>query len=132
MNKVLILLLIVQAVISVNSIRSKKLAREETQTRQSNVKYIKTNNLYASLLEQPHEFYEAEFETRIDHFRPLNQQRVNFVRIIYFNTSSISLNHKLPFRPTMSILFISKIMAPFSFTSRRHTTTQHNGLKMDP
>lgn len=82
MNKLLILLLIVQAVIAVNSkeFRSKKLAREGTKTRQSNVNYIKTNNLYESMLEQPHEFYEAEFATRIDHFRPLNQQRVNFVR----------------------------------------------------
>lgn len=84
MNKLLLILLLVQAVLAVNSkeLRSKKLGREWTTTRQSNVQYKKTNNLFASLLEQPHEFYESEFSTRIDHFRPLNQDRVNFVRII--------------------------------------------------
>lgn len=82
MNKLLVILLIVQAafVVSSNGFRSKQLAREGT-VRQSNVEYIKTDNLRLSLQDGGlHEFYEAEFSTRVDHFRPLNQQRVNFVR----------------------------------------------------
>lgn len=94
MNKLLILSLIVQAVLAVNSkeFRSQKLAPEWSKARQSEVKYIKTNNLHASLLERPNELYEAEFSTRIDHFRPLNQQRVNFVRRVYFHSNLFSLN----------------------------------------
>ncbi|XP_037033396.1 lysosomal Pro-X carboxypeptidase-like [Bradysia coprophila] len=79
MNKILVVLLIVQAALAVtsNELRSKKLAREGT-IRKSNVEYIKTNNLRLSMEEGVHEFFEGEFSTRIDHFRPLNQQRVNF------------------------------------------------------
>lgn len=81
MNKLLLILLVVQAAFAVNSkaIRSKKLSREGT-VHKSNVQYIKTDNLRLSLQDGGlHEFYEAEFSTRVDHFRPLNQQRVNFV-----------------------------------------------------
>ncbi len=85
MNKLLVVLLVVLAAFAVNSkeFRSKKLAREGT-VRQSTVQYIKTDNLRASIEDGGlHEFYEAEFSTRVDHFRPLNQQRVNFVRITF-------------------------------------------------
>lgn len=103
MNKILVSLLIVLAAFAVNSqaIRSKKLAREGT-VRQSNVEYIKTNNLRASLQDgNMHEFYESEFSTRIDHFRPLNQQRVNFVRAAdLLNTKCFRSNSKLTFRHT--------------------------------
>lgn len=76
MNKLLVIFLI-QAAIAVHSLPSKKLARVET----SKVKYIKTDNLRLSIQDGGlKEFYESEFSTRIDHFRPLNQQRVNFVR----------------------------------------------------
>lgn len=86
MNKLLIIVLVVQAAFAVNSyeFRSRKLAREGT-ARQSNVKYIKTDNLRLSLQDGGmHEFYESEFSTRVDHFRPLNQQRVNFVRKLVY------------------------------------------------
>ncbi|KAJ6646563.1 putative serine protease K12H4.7 [Pseudolycoriella hygida] len=82
MNKIVVFLLIVQAaIIAVNSkeFHSKKLAPEGT-VRQSKVQYKKTDNLRLSLEQDGglHEFYESEFSTRVDHFRPLNQQRVNF------------------------------------------------------
>lgn len=67
MDKFLVILLIVQAAFVVSSIAS--------------VEYIKTDNLRLSLQSGGlHDFYEAEFTTRVDHFRPLNQQRVNFVQ----------------------------------------------------
>lgn len=103
MNKILVVLLIVQAAFAVNSkeFRSKRLAREGT-VRQSNVKYIKTDNLRASLQDGGmHEFYEAEFSTRIDHFRPLNQQRVNFVRYTDLTLNCFSSNTAQSFRHTM-------------------------------
>jgi len=86
MNKLLLILLVGQAVLAVNSkeLRSKTMGREWMKTHQSNIQYKKTNQLYASLLEEPHDFYASEFSTRMDHFRPRNQERVNFVRIIEF------------------------------------------------
>lgn len=126
MNKVLVILLIVQAAFAVNSqeIRSKKLAREGT-VRPSNVEYIKTKNLRASIEENGlQEFYESEFSTRIDHFRPLNQQRVNFVRTVNLYFTMFWFKLITNFRLTMQILFTSKTTVPSTFTLKMLSITQ--------
>lgn len=129
MNKILVALLIVHAALAVNSyeFRSKKIAREGT-IRKSNVEYIKTNNLRLSIQEGVHEFFEGEFSTRIDHFRPLNQQRVNFVRNgmasclffeIMFHFTFTNL-----FRLTMRTHITSKTMAHCTFILKMPLITQ--------
>lgn len=131
MNKLLITLLIVQAAFAVNSkeIRSKKLAREGT-VRPSKVEYIKTNNLTSSMLNGGlHEFYESVFSTRIDHFRPLNQQRVNFVRSAYYPFTMYLFKFIITFRPTMRILTTSKTLVPSTFTLKTLSIIQPIRLK---
>lgn len=129
MNKILVVLLIVQAALAVNSkeFRSKKLAREGT-VRKSNVEYIKTNNLRLSMQEGGvHEFFAGEFSTRVDHFRPLNQQRVNFVRLdqnLKFETFCCNCEPFSHFRPTMRTRTTSRTMVHFTFISKTLSITQ--------
>jgi len=93
MNKFLLIVLIVQAALAqdLNIFHSQKLAREFSTPTKSEITYEKNNDWLSSVRAGPRsgradQFYEGTFSTRVDHFRPLNQQRVDF-------TYNVNANH---------------------------------------
>lgn len=85
MNKILFIALIVQTAFAVdlNEFHSQKLSREWSVVSESEVKYQKVVD-WSTLSQsgRSDQFYEGVFNTRIDHFRPLDQRRVDFVCIV--------------------------------------------------
>lgn len=76
-----------------NEFHSKKLAPEwssKSNARKSDIVYEKNDNWFSSLQSgRSDQFFQGTFSARVDHFRPLNQRRVNFVCVAYIRAGTV-------------------------------------------